>query len=482
MQGYRRTKIVATLGPSTATPKMVERLINKGVNVFRLNFSHGDHESHREAVGMIREAEAKHQRPIAVLQDIAGPKVRIGEVGSPLELEEGDRLVLTKESADGSGHRVSLSYPQILDQLSVGEPVFFADGTIRSVVAEVREGEAVLEIQVGGKLTSRKGVNFPKTRLGIATLTDKDRKDLRFGAIIGVDIVAVSFVRRPEDIREVREILTEAGSKALVMAKIEMTEAIENLDAIIAESDGVMVARGDLGVELGVQKVPVAQKRIIEAANRSGIPVITATQMLASMVASPYPTRAEVSDVANAVLDGTDAVMLSDETAVGAYPEAAVEVLHTTIMEAEKAYPYYRYLDGPLSVSEAIPASAANLAQVLNPKGLLVFTASGASAKRMSKFRPGHPIFANTDNIASYRKLAVVWGVEPLFVLDHTEDSDTLVYQLLERGEAAGEIDPDATYLLIMGHPTSRKGNTNLIRVLTPDGMLFLKEQCQEKQ
>jgi pyruvate kinase len=309
----KKVKIVATLGPSSIDK--VESMIKAGVDIFRLNFSHADHKTHKNSIKLIRETAKKLNSKTAILQDISGPKIRIGEINGFLELKRGDKIRLVKSMPE-SVYDLTISYPEIIDQVNVGEYVFFADGSIRTKVIEKDSNSLTLEVKNEGVLSSRKGVNFPNSNLKISAITKKDEKDLIFGAKNGVDIVAISFVNSKKDILKAKTILKEHGATPWVIAKIETKQAVENLDEILEVADGVMVARGDLGIEVGIEKVPVIQKKIIRRANKLKKPVITATQMLLSMVNSPFPTRAEVSDVANAVMDGTDAVMLSDETTV----------------------------------------------------------------------------------------------------------------------------------------------------------------------
>jgi pyruvate kinase len=317
----RKTKILVTVGPACNTPEMIEKLILTGVNVFRLNFSHSNHKEHKNSLEMIRSVSKKLNKSVGVLQDISGPKIRICELKKPLLLKEGDSLEFFREETEG---KVSINHPKVLDSLKVNDLIYLADGTIRVKIVKVEVNKVISEVLVGGELTSKKGVNFPSSKLDIPAITQKDIKDIMFGVENDVDFMALSFVQTPQDVLTAKDIIKSYGKEIAVFAKIEKKDAIENIDAIMDVSDGIMVARGDMGVELGVDKVPKVQKMLIKKANEKGKPVITATQMLTSMMNSPYPTRAEISDVANAVLDGIDAVMLSDETTVGKYPIEAV--------------------------------------------------------------------------------------------------------------------------------------------------------------
>ncbi len=472
----RRTKIVTTLGPATDSPEMIEKLILTGVNVFRLNFSHGSHESHRELFNRIRDVSKKLDRHVAILQDVSGPKIRIGEVDGAIMLEQGDILTFVKEVVKGSDsdRRVCLTYPEILDGLSIGDKIFLADGTIKVQVEQKNDKEVVTRVMVPNKLTSKKGVNFPGVKLPIPSITDKDRVDLKFGAELGVDLIAQSFVRCKADVLETKEILKSVGSTTPVFAKIEMIEAMNNLEEILEAVDGIMVARGDLGVEFGLPKVPVAQKKMIKMANERGLPVITATQMLTSMINSPFPTRAEVSDIANAVLDGTDAVMLSDETAVGHFPIEAVSTLVETITETEKIYHYYSHKLEEHPQKEAIAFSTATLAETLNPDGVITFTTTGLSAYGLAKYRPKCRIIVSSPDERTLRKLCVVWGVEPTLLMPKSENSDELVYDYLKEALDKKIIDDNNTYILTVGAPKSASGSTNLIRVLNKEGIDYI--------
>jgi len=465
----RKTKIVVTLGPVTANEKMVEKLINRGVNVFRLNFSHGDHEVHKESIKLIRSVSAKLKKEVAILQDISGPKVRIGEIDGILKLNKGDRLTLTKEPSDDI-KTLHLSYADIIDMVKIGEEVFFADGTLKSVVID--KDESVLQLQMlnDGELTSRKGVNFPKTKLKISAITAKDELDIEFGAKNDIDIVALSFVQDKKDILKAKQIMAKHNFEPFIVAKIETGEAINNLEDILQECNGVMVARGDLGAEFGVTKLPRIQKQIIKVANRLHKPAITATQMLTTMKDNPFPTRAEVSDIANAVYDGTDAVMLSDETTVGRFPIEAVEVLHDTIKDAEVSYPFFKDFE-PLDSSDAVSKSAVQLAKNLNKEALVPFTTSGTSALTLSKYRPKQSIYAVSHSLKTHRALNLVWGVRPLFIMEQVKNPTNLLYNFVKKVLDEKRISLDKRYIVTMGSNTGKKGSTNLIRVLNKEGM-----------
>lgn len=471
----RKTKIVITLGPSTSDLEMIKTLIQRGVNVFRLNFSHGDYEIHANNISMIRQASKELDREVAILQDISGPKVRIGKVDGVLKLRKGEVVTLSKLSNEKDERVLDLSYPLIIDMVNIGEEVYFADGTIRTVVIDKDENNLQLKLLNDGELTSRKGVNFPKTKINISAITAKDEADIGFGAKHEVDIVALSFVQNQKDILKAKLIMQMHDFEPFIVSKIETGDAIENLEDILEVSDGVMVARGDLGAEFGVTKLPRIQKHIISVANRMNKPVITATQMLTSMKDNPFPTRAEVSDIANAVYDGTDAVMLSDETTIGKFPLQAVEVLHDTIKDVEEDYPYYKDHQ-PESSSDAVSKSAAQLAKDLNKEALVAFTCSGYSAQTLAKYRPKQNIYAVSHSLKTHRRLSLVWGVRPLFVMEEISNPSKLLYDFVKKVLDEKRIAKDKRYVVIMSGNMGRKRSTSLIRLLDEEGMKSVLE------
>ncbi|WP_187647531.1 pyruvate kinase [Nitrosophilus labii] len=457
----KKVKIVATLGPNTSDK--IENMIKTGVDVFRLNFSHADHKTHKNSIKNIREISKKLHKKTAILQDISGPKIRIGEVDGILELKRGDKIKLVKKDPK-SKYELSISYPEIIDYVKKDEFVFFADGSIRTKVIEKESEYLLLEVKNSGILSSRKGVNFPQSNLKISAITPKDELDLAFGAKNGVDIVAISFVNAKNDILKAKKILNKNGANPWVIAKIETKKAVENLEEILEVSDGVMVARGDLGIEVGIEKVPVIQKRIIKEANRLKKPVITATQMLLSMVNSPYPTRAEVSDVANAVMDGSDAVMLSDETTVGKYPLKAIETLKNVIIETQNIYPYYKKYE--IKDSDAIAASVADLCKGLEPKAIVSFTSSGTTVKSISKYRPKAPIIALTHSRETSRKLKLVWGVEEIFEIPKIKNPEKLIEKFKEIALREKILKEGDKVIITMGSIVGKEGTTNMIRIV----------------
>jgi len=457
----KKVKIIATLGPSSSDK--ISQMIEAGVDIFRLNFSHATHKDHKSSIKQIREIAKKLNSKTAILQDISGPKIRIGQINGLLELKRGDKIRLVKSNPT-SIYDLTISYPQIIDNINIKEYVFFADGSIRTKVVDKDKNSITLEVKNEGVLSSKKGVNFPNSKLNISAITPKDEKDLIFGAKNKVDIVAISFVNSKEDILKAKEILKENNSNPFVIAKIETKQAVQNLDEILEVSDGVMVARGDLGIEVGIEKVPVIQKKIIRKANKLKKPVITATQMLLSMVNSPFPTRAEVSDVANAVMDGSDGVMLSDETTVGKYPIKAVETLTNIILEIQKIYPYYKKYE--IIDEDAIAASVADLCKGINPKGIVCFTSSGTTVRSIAKYRPDTTIYAITHNREVSRKLNLIWGVKPLFELPKIKNPDKLIEKFKNLALEKNIFTKGDKVIITMGSLVGKEGTTNMIRVI----------------
>jgi pyruvate kinase len=417
----RRTKIVATIGPATSRPDVLKQLIQAGATTLRLNFSHGTHDDHLANIRLIRQISFELNQPVGILQDLQGPKIRLGKFADgSIVLKNGDPFVLTSKIIPGTQTISSVTYDTLAEEVPVGSTILLDDGKVEMIVTKVdrQTNELHCEVVVGGTLSNNKGVNFPGVYLSIKALTNKDRQDLMFGLDQGVDWVALSFVRNPADILEIKELIANAGKEVPVIAKIEKHEAIEQMEAILALCDGVMVARGDLGVELPAEQVPRIQKQLIATANRMGIPIITATQMLDSMVNNPRGTRAEISDVANAILDGTDAVMLSNETAVGSYPIEAVQTMARIALETEKEKLSKRWEDNKRSIPNAISEAVGNIAEQLGAAAIIPFTKTGATARSVSKFRPSKPILAVTPHVDVARRLQLVWGVQPMLLLD----------------------------------------------------------------
>jgi len=464
----RKTKIVATIGPQTRAPNVLNGLIEAGVNVCRINCSHGNADSIRSDVARIRRIATHLGRNVAILLDLQGPKIRTGPANAPIQLASGSLLTIVMEEdfvADGT--RVGTTWPSMVHDVGVGEPVLFADGALGGVVDAVRESEVDVRIEDGGELGAHKGINLPRTDVKAPALTDKDRADLEVGVGAGVDYVALSFVRGPADVQVLKEALAALGEPELpIVAKIEKPQAVENIDEILAVVTGIMVARVDLGVEVPFEQVPVIQKRLIEAANRKGVLVITATQMLDSMERNPRPTRAEATDVANAILDGTDAVMLSGETATGRYPIRAVQVI-VSIAEQVESSDYFHppSLDHlpPMAGAEATVCRAACFAVRSVPRPLVVFTWSGNSAIRASKSRPPKGIFAITHDQQVADRLSLVWGVTAVKI-DVIRATD----QLITEGEraliSAGHIQIGDEVVVLAGRAPMR-GATNMMKV-----------------
>ena len=425
----RRTKIVATIGPATESASQITKLVEAGATTFRLNFSHGDHDEHAQRIKTIRQVSDNLGIHIGILQDLQGPKIRLGRFkNGPVNVKNGDKFILTSKNIDCNKDQANVTYEKLAEEVTVGNRILLDDGRVEMKVEEVdlKEQRLICSITVGGVLSNNKGVNFPDVQLSIRALTDKDKIDLAFGLKQGVDWVALSFVRNPSDLTEIKDLIRNHGFDTPVVAKIEKFEAIDQIDAVLKLCDGVMVARGDLGVEMPAEEVPLLQKQLIKKANSLGIPIITATQMLDSMASSPRPTRAEVSDVANAILDGTDAVMLSNETAVGDYPIEAVATMATIAKRIERDYPQ-KALEShlPSTIPNAISAAVSSIARQINAAAIIPLTKSGATAKNVSKFSPATPVLAVTNEKSVASTLQLVWGVTPLLIENQTSTSKT---------------------------------------------------------
>jgi pyruvate kinase len=466
----QKTKIVCTIGPATGSSSAIEKLIKAGMNVARLNFSHGTHENHAGYIRNIRKAASKLNTPVAILQDLAGPKIRTGQlVKKEVRLKEGSSFTLSKLKVLGDEHSVSLNLPQLIDNLKRGDVVFLDDGAIKLEVAETSHKDVKCRVIVGGILGWEKGVNVPGVKLNIPSSTEKDFNDLLFGIKQEVDFVALSFVREASDILRVRKFLKEKRADIPLIAKIEKWEACEHLDKILAVSDGLMVARGDLGVEIPIERVPLEQKEIIRKCNRAGKPVITATQMLQSMIESPHPTRAEVTDIANSIFDGTDAIMLSGETAVGRYPIEAVQVMMKIALTIEAALPYSKMLldkgaDLEPQTDDAISYAACHTAHQLGAAAIVAFTKSGSTARRVAKYRPGIPIISATPSSKQRRRLLLSWGVYP-FEVAEPSDVAGLLAQGARLSLETGVARKGDLIVITAGIPINVAGTTNLLKV-----------------
>jgi pyruvate kinase len=465
-----RTKIVCTLGPSTATREAIRSLVLAGLNVARVNFSHGTHEQHAETIRLIRSVADELGRPIAILGDLQGPRIRIGDLAGPVQLESGAEVVLVPEEAAEHANEVPVTYELLADDMHPGERILIDDGLLELVVTDVHKPRVTARVLHGGPLRSHKGMNFPGVLVSASSLTEKDRGDVEFAIAQELDYLALSFVQRAQDVDELRAMVPKG---LLVVAKIEKDSALDNIESIIESADAVMVARGDLGVELPFEQVPLAQKRIIGLANQAGRPVITATQMLESMITNPRPTRAEASDVANAILDGTDAVMLSAETAAGKYPRLAVEAMSRIISELEK-HPRPRRDERQqrgttVSTEFAIAVASAAAVRMLQAPCLIVFTKSGFSARIVASQRPSVPILVLTDVPRTYRQLALVWGVVPELVR-HANTYDEMVQMALAAVKRRGLAKPGDQVVVTAGVPFDVPGTTNTMKVETVPG------------
>ena len=464
----RRTKIVATIGPATESEEIISELIKAGVTTFRLNFSHGDHDDHAERIKIIRKVSNDLDLNIGILQDLQGPKIRLGRFkDGPIKVKKGDLFTLTSKEVDCNNKIANVTYEKLLEEISLGKRILLDDGRVEMIVENINKPDNLLEcrVTVGGVLSNNKGVNFPDVQLSVKALTEKDKKDLQFGLNAGVDWIALSFVRNPSDINEIKDLINEFGYSTPVVAKIEKFEAIDQIDSVLPLCDGVMVARGDLGVEMPPEEVPLLQKDLIKKANSLGIPIITATQMLDSMASSPRPTRAEVSDVANAILDGTDAVMLSNETAVGDYPVEAVRTMATIARRIERDYPQKAIESHlPSTIPNAISAAVSSIARQLDAAAIIPLTKSGATAHNVSKFRPPTPILATTSEKSVARRLQLAWGVTPILI-ESQERTSKIFSIAMQIAQEMGILKQGDLVVQTAGTLTGISGSTDLIKV-----------------
>jgi pyruvate kinase len=466
---HRKAKIVCTLGPASSSPEMIDHLVRAGMDVARLNFSHGTWAEHAQRIAAVRRASGHYEKPIAILADLQGPKIRTGKLqhGGAVLMRSGQRLTITTKNILGTAEKISTTFTALPRAVKKGDRILLSDGAIELRVISARSDEMLCLVENGGELGEHKGINLPGIKLDIPSLTRKDRQDLAFALESGVDYVALSFVRTAADVRAARTAIARAGKATPVIAKIEKPEAVENLDEILHAADGVMVARGDLGVEMSPERVPVVQKQIIIRARNALVPVITATQMLDSMQKSPRPTRAEASDVANAVFDGSDALMLSGETAAGNYPLESVRMMDRIICEAEASVTDQlrptRFSE--IQISEAIAEAICHAAEELRMRLIAVFTETGFSARLVSKYRPRVPIVAFTPNPETRRRLSLLWGVTPRRIA-HVRQVDELAKaaehrlreeRLVKKGDVVG---------MIAGTPIGARGTTNLMRLI----------------
>jgi len=465
-----RTKIVCTIGPSSNDLRILRDMIREGMDVARINFSHGSREELRDMIQSVRAAATEERAAIAILADLQGPKLRIGNLVRPIDLSTGDWFALTSEPADGTDHVVHLPHPELIASAVRGSHWLLDDGTIELVVRETRPNAVVAQVVVGGTLSSRKGVHAPGATARIAALTEKDRDDARLAVAEGVDLIGLSFVQSADDLGQLRRLVDDLpGGRAIqLLAKIEKREALEALDDILGIADAIMVARGDLGLEIPAEEVPVRQKQIVHACHREGVPVIVATQMLESMIHAPRPTRAEASDVANAILDGADAVMLSGETAVGQYPVRAVSVMREISEKTEQG------VQGPprgslprgseTRIADAVSEATARVASAVGASLIVTVTASGYTARRVARERPRQSIVALTPDPIVYRQLALVWGVAPYEIASFTS-ADEMIEGAERALRESGCIAEDDVIVLTAGHPIGGRGTTNLLTV-----------------
>lgn len=467
----RRTKIVCTIGPACSSPEMLEKLIGAGMNVARLNFSHGSHEEHLEKINLIRNISEKLGKTVGILQDLSGPKIRIGKIANPpANLVPGQQFIFTTRDVEGSSEEVTLPFPGLIKQIKRNQMIYVDDAKLEFKVVSTTNTDIVTKVIIGGELGSKKGFTVPGADYDVPGVTEKDKEDLKFGLENGVDWVASSFVRCADDIKPLRKVMREVGRRVPVIAKIERPEAVRNITGIIETYDAVMVARGDLGIELPIDEVPIIQKNIIRHCNRAGKPVITATQMLDSMISNPRPTRAEVTDVANAILDGTDATMLSGETAMGQFPIESVKMMDKIARRTEMSLDFKgicaQRMEYPThDITEAIGEAAAKLAIDINVSAIITCTFGGTTARLVSKYRPQAQIIAAASNDETARRLTLSWGVNPIFV-EMAKDTDGLIQNAVEAATDNKLVKKGDTVLMIAGVPVGVPGSTSLIRVL----------------
>ena len=465
---HRRTKIVATIGPASGSAAGVRALADAGMDAARLNLSHGAREQHAEWARLVRETQRAIGRPLALIADLQGPKLRIGDLEAPLTLSRGDEITVVGERSQVDGE-LPVSPAAIGEVLQPGHELLIDDGFVRLRVERVEEGRACCAVLTGGLVSSHKGVNVPGVPVPIPALTRKDMDDLEFALSLGVDYVALSFVRSPADVRDLKDLIAHADAHAQVIAKIEKAEAVDALDAVLQEADAVMVARGDLGVEIGAETVPLLQKRIIVAALERGKPVITATQMLESMVGQPEPTRAEASDVANAILDGTSAVMLSAETATGRYPVEAVTTMDRIARAVEPSLGYRHQMPEAVdlpTVGQAMSNAACDLAEALGATAVLVPTYSGRTASAVARLRPRRPVVGLTHHVYALQQMALEWGVIPLLIPE-SPNVEALWASSLEAARRSGVVEPGDRVVITAGTAVNVPGSTNVIKVET---------------
>lgn len=466
---YNRTKIVATVGPASNNKEMLRALVKEGVDVFRLNFSHGSHADHEKVIKFVREVNAEMGTSVALLQDLQGPKIRVNEVHPGTEITSGQTIVITTRELLGNHEIISTSYKELPRDVKVGDMILIDDGKIELRVEEVRDVDVVAKVVYGGPLKSRKGINLPFTKVSTPSLTEKDLEDLVFGLKQGVDWIALSFVRKATDIEILRDHITRAKSNSRIVAKIEKPEALENIDGILQATDAVMVARGDLGVEILLEEVPMMQKMIVEKCNKLAKPVIVATQMMESMIENPRPTRAETNDVANAVMDGADALMLSAETAAGKYPIEVIRSMVKTISSVEKqAQLYFKFreirADNPNYMTDSIILHACRLAKEVNAKAIVGMTQLGYSAYKSASHRPNANIFAFTNNKDIINSMNLVWGTQA-YHYERAVSTDETIADVEEILKRDGHVKSGDVFITLASMPILEKGRVNTVKI-----------------
>jgi pyruvate kinase len=472
----KKTKIVATIGPGSSNKETLRAMVRAGLDVARINFSHGDHEAHAKTIDTVREVAAEEGTVVAILADIQGPKIRLGQLVEPIPVKAGDQIEFTLDSVDGSNGKVNLPHPEFMQDLQAGMPLLYGDGELQfTILSKSGTRSLVAEAEVDGLIESRKGMMAPTARLTLSAITEKDKADIAFVLTKDPDYLALSFVRNPEDIRQLRWLMNYLGAeqRAGIIAKIEKHEALECIEDIIDVCDGIMVARGDLGLEIPPQNVPREQKRIIRMCNNRSKPVITATQMLSSMVSAPRPTRAEASDVYNAIVDGTDAVMLSNETAVGDYPVEAVQIMSDIALTAEArsfSLRQQRRVEGTVTeaISDAISSAAYEISNALKPRAIVTSTMSGYTARKVAAERPQVPILCVTPNEVTYRRMALVWGVIPMLIPEFVT-IDEMIDLIVQTARKNSYVRDGDTLVIIAGTPFGIGGQTNFLKVQTVD-------------
>jgi pyruvate kinase len=446
----------------------MEKLLLAGMNVARLNFSHGDHGSHRQSYERLRKLSAKLGKPLGILADLCGPKIRLGQMAPATVVEAGQTFTFATETMMGNNHQASITYSNLPNEIEVGQRILVDDGKIEFVVTEVRDGKVISQAKNSGLLLSKKGVNLPGVALSVPSVTDKDKDDLRFALELGVDFIALSFIRKPSDLVETRQLMRDLGREVPLVAKIEKLEALDHLGSIINESDAIMIARGDLGVELPLEDVPLIQKRIITKCKAAARPVITATQMLESMTEVYRPTRAEVNDVANAILDGTDAVMLSAETASGHFPDESVAVMHRIALKAETGLDYQAVHDIRVQrgdAPEAVALAAVEISEQVSAKAILACTRSGRTVRALSRFRPRAPILGIASDDRVLKQFSLNWGVTPIGISEYTT-TDELVSHAMSAALSEGGLRAGDTVVIVAGTPLGHRTNTVMVRTL----------------